>query len=139
MKKLTIKNQHGTISFDKRAVNSKIEPGLAPYVMQEEIIGAKQLLKQCLLKGSPSLRLACVEILKILLKTEVQAFMKFSYRLLIEILHMEEKGEEIVHIIIEYLEENLTNKKSIEMFLQILAEMIYDFNPRNNELEKPKS
>jgi hypothetical protein len=44
------------------------------------------------------------------------------------LLHNEQEGREIVQIVVEFLEDNLTNKNNVEVFLKVLAELIADYD-----------
>ena len=86
----------------------------------------------CIKQGSTSLKLGCVEIIKILLAAEVHSLSIFSYQLLINILQNQPDKSEIIKVVVEFLEENLTNKTNVELFLKVLAGMIVDFDSRQN-------
>lgn len=59
------------------------------------------------------MKLGCVEIIKILLAAEVYHFSIFSYQLLIHILQHEPEKSEVIKVVVEFLEENLTNKTNV--------------------------
>ena len=106
----------------------------------------------CIKEGSPSLKLGCVEIIKILLAAEVYHFSIFSYQLLIHILQHEPEKSEVIKVVVEFLQENLTNKTNVQLFLKVLSGLIVDFEIKqpsnvdktnsdssNNSKEKPTS
>lgn len=126
--KVIIKNHNGSTSMKYYSANAQVPNITHGTLVSCTKIGVRYLLETCIKDGSTPLKLACVEIIKILLIAEVYSFTVFSYQLILRILQAEPDKSEIVKVAIELLEENLTNNSNVEIFLRVLADVIIDFD-----------